>query len=53
MSRETITQRGPGNPDRSRPVVSRIPIVFRNAVVEALGYESRPLQAGWIVTTRK
>jgi murein DD-endopeptidase MepM/ murein hydrolase activator NlpD len=40
--------------DGKDPLYSRgIPIVFRNTVVEGLGYEGRPLQTGWIVTTKK
>lgn len=27
-----------------------LPIVFKNAFVEGLGYEGRPLQTGWLVT---
>jgi murein DD-endopeptidase MepM/ murein hydrolase activator NlpD len=39
--------------DGPDPMYSRgIPIVFKNTVVEALGFEGRPLQAGWIVTTK-
>jgi murein DD-endopeptidase MepM/ murein hydrolase activator NlpD len=37
--------------DGPDPMYSRgIPIVFRNTVVEGLGFEGRPLQSGWIVT---
>lgn len=40
--------------DGADPLYSRgLPIVFNNYVVEALGYEGRSLQSGWIVTTRK
>jgi murein DD-endopeptidase MepM/ murein hydrolase activator NlpD len=40
--------------DGPDPMYSRgIPIVFKNTAVEGLGFEGRPLQAGWIVTTRK
>jgi len=40
--------------DGPDPMYSRgIPIVFKNTVVEGLGFEGRPLQAGWIVTAGK
>jgi murein DD-endopeptidase MepM/ murein hydrolase activator NlpD len=40
--------------DGPDPMYSRgIPIVFKNTVVEAQGFEGRPLQAGWIVTAKK
>lgn len=39
--------------DGQDPMYSRgIPIVFKNTVVEGLGFEGRPLQTGWIVTAR-
>ena len=39
--------------DGPDPLYSRgVPVVFRNTFVEGLGYEGRPLQSGWIVTTR-
>lgn len=38
--------------DGPDPLYSRgLPIVFRNTVIEGLGFEGRPLQTGWIVTT--
>lgn len=34
------------------PLYSRgLPVVFRNTVIEGLGFENRPLQTGWIATT--
>ena len=40
--------------DGPHPLYSRgIPIVFKNTSVAALGFEGRPLQAGWIVTAGK
>jgi murein DD-endopeptidase MepM/ murein hydrolase activator NlpD len=40
--------------DGPDPMYSRgIPIVFKNSVVEGLGFEGRPLQSGWIVTAAK
>jgi murein DD-endopeptidase MepM/ murein hydrolase activator NlpD len=37
--------------DGPDPLYSRgLPVVFRNTVVEGLGFEARPLQTGWIVT---
>lgn len=39
--------------DGPDPLYSRgVPVVFRNTFVEGLGYQDRPLQSGWIVTTR-
>lgn len=39
--------------DGPDPMYSRgLPVVFRNVVVEGFGWEDRPLQSGWIVTTR-
>lgn len=39
--------------DGADPMYSRgLPIVFRNVVVEGFEYEGRPLQSGWIVTTK-
>jgi len=38
--------------DGPDPLYSRgLPVVFRNTVIEGLGFEGRPLQTGWIVTT--
>jgi murein DD-endopeptidase MepM/ murein hydrolase activator NlpD len=38
--------------DGADPLYSRgLPVVFRNTVIEGLGFENRPLQTGWIVTT--
>jgi len=40
--------------DGPDPMYSRgVPITFKNTTVEGLGFEGRPLQSGWIVTTRK
>lgn len=40
--------------DGPDPMYSRgVPIVFKNTSAEGLGFEGRPLQTGWIVTTRK
>jgi murein DD-endopeptidase MepM/ murein hydrolase activator NlpD len=40
--------------DGPDPMYSRgVPSVFKNTTVEGLGFEGRPLQTGWIVTTRK
>jgi murein DD-endopeptidase MepM/ murein hydrolase activator NlpD len=40
--------------DGPDPMYSRgVPITFKNTTVEGLGFEGRPLQTGWIVTTRK
>ncbi len=40
--------------DGPDPLYSRgIPVVFRNTYVEGFGYQGRPLQSGWIVTTRQ
>jgi len=40
--------------DGPDPLYSRgLPIVFRNTVIEGLGFEGRPLQTGWIVTTQR
>jgi murein DD-endopeptidase MepM/ murein hydrolase activator NlpD len=40
--------------DGPDPMYSRgVPIIFKNTTVEGLGFEGRPLQTGWIVTTRK
>lgn len=40
--------------DGPDPMYSRgVPVVFRNAFAEGLGYEGRALQSGWVVTTRK
>ena len=39
--------------DGPDPMFARgIPITFSNIRVEAFGYEDRPLQSGWIVTTK-
>jgi murein DD-endopeptidase MepM/ murein hydrolase activator NlpD len=39
--------------DGPDPMYSRgLPIVFKNTFVEALGMEGRPLQTGWVVTTK-
>lgn len=39
--------------DSSDPLRSRaLPVRFRNAVVEMLGYKGRQLQSGWIVTAQ-
>jgi murein DD-endopeptidase MepM/ murein hydrolase activator NlpD len=39
--------------DSSDPLRSRaLPVRFRNAVVEMLGFKGRHLQSGWIVTTQ-
>ncbi|HKI01226.1 MAG TPA: M23 family metallopeptidase [Thermoanaerobaculia bacterium] len=39
--------------DGPDPMYSRgIPIVFKDLVVEGLGYEGRPLQSGWVVTAK-
>lgn len=39
--------------DGPDPLYSRgLPILFSNVVVEGLEYEGRPLQTGWIVTTK-
>jgi murein DD-endopeptidase MepM/ murein hydrolase activator NlpD len=40
--------------DGPDPMYSRgVPITFKNTTAEGLGFEGRPLQTGWIVTTRK
>ncbi len=40
--------------DGPDPMYSRgLPIVFKNTFAEALGMEGRPLQTGWVVTTKK
>jgi len=39
--------------DGPDPMYSRgLPIVFKDLVVEGLGYEGRPLQSGWVVTAK-
>ena len=39
--------------DGPDPMYSRgLPIVFKELVVEGLGYEGRPLQSGWVVTAK-
>ncbi len=39
--------------DGSDPLYSRgLPILFRNVIVEGFEYEDRPLQTGWVVTTK-
>lgn len=39
--------------DGADPMYSRgLPILFENIVVEGFEYEARPLQSGWIVTTK-
>lgn len=39
--------------DGADPLYSRgLPIVFKNTTADGLGFEGRPLQAGWVVVTK-